>query len=207
MPLEDEQNEQQTLQNTSSPATESSENCEALTETFSGLNEQQRSQDVSENVQLLPKQTRIIVGQDGVFSNMSQKPEKPEERPLEDVDPTNDIEPPPYDEVEEEEILPNYFDTSVTCISEDGEVLIEGFPVGDFPSFITNMFVSMAFDLLGFLLTMLFSTNHAAKFGSQAGLGITMMRFGLEFKLKTDGSNSLGGLDDPFNPNFDPEEV
>jgi hypothetical protein len=151
-----------------------------------------------EDVGLLPK-TRVVVGQDGVFANMSQKPQQ--DKPI-----VEELNPPSYEEIDsdDEQNPPTYYDTSITCISEDGEVLIEGFPVGECHSFIMNMFVSMAFDLLGFLITMLFSTCHASKFGSQVGLGFTMMRFGLEFKLKADGRIPI---DEPFNPNIDPEEV
>jgi hypothetical protein len=173
------------------------------TETVSVQNQQSlagraAAESDKEDAGLLPK-TRVVVGQDGVFANMSQKPQQ--DKPL-----VEEMHPPSYDDIDsdDEQNPPTYYDTSITCISEDGEVLIEGFPVGEFHSFIMNMFVSMAFDLLGFLITMLFSTCHASKFGSQVGLGFTMMRFGLEFKLKAEGRIPI---DEPFNPNIDPEEV
>ena len=72
---------------------------------------------------------------------------------------------------------PSYFDTSITGISDEGEVLVEGFPVGDYVIFFVNMFISLSFDVLGFLMTLLLATSHAAKCGSQSGLGLTMIRF------------------------------
>ncbi|KAJ1564125.1 hypothetical protein HK096_009501 [Nowakowskiella sp. JEL0078] len=37
----------------------------------------------------------------------------------------------------------------------------------------------MSFDFIGFLLTALLSTSHAAKHGARAGLGVTLVRYGL----------------------------
>jgi Protein of unknown function (DUF2370) len=35
----------------------------------------------------------------------------------------------------------------------------------------------MTFDVLGFFLTTLMATSHAARYGSQSGLGLTLMRY------------------------------
>jgi len=81
----------------------------------------------------------------------------------------------------------------------------------------------MSFQLVGFLLTYLLHSTHAAKNGSKAGLGITLIQYG--FSLKGAGSSSNGsdakpgdgdanGLptdfttpSDPNNHNFDPNHV
>ena len=39
------------------------------------------------------------------------------------------------------------------------------------------MFISMTFDVLGFFLTTLMATSHAARYGSQSGLGLTLIRY------------------------------
>lgn len=78
--------------------------------------------------------------------------------------------------------------------------------------------ISMSFQLVGFLLTYLLHSTHAAKNGSKAGLGVTLIQYG--FSLKGTSSSSPGdtapgdgasggGPDfstpaDPNNHNFDP---
>lgn len=51
----------------------------------------------------------------------------------------------------------------------------------------------MSFQLVGFLLTYLLHTTHAAKNGSRAGLGLTLVQYGFYMK----GSSSKGGTADP----------
>jgi Protein of unknown function (DUF2370) len=74
--------------------------------------------------------------------------------------------------------------------------------------------ISMSFQLVGFLLTYLLHTTHAAKNGSRAGLGITLVQYGFYMK----GSGSIlpptGGSDptyapppDPNSHDFDPNQV
>jgi hypothetical protein len=93
---------------------------------------------------------------------------------------------------------------------------VEGLPVGSVFSFIWNGMISMSFQLVGFLLTYLLHTTHAAKNGSRAGLGITLVQYGFYMK----GSGTLitnppaNGQDPQFNQppdpnahNFDPNQV
>ena len=76
--------------------------------------------------------------------------------------------------------------------------------------------ISMSFQLVGFLLTYLLHTTHAAKNGSRAGLGITLVQYG--FYMKGSGSNIVSppanGQDpaytqpsDPNSHDFDPNQV
>ena len=90
---------------------------------------------------------------------------------------------------------PPYFDTTVHAPSGSGgylsafggastgggidDILIEGLPLGNIFSFFWSLLVSMSFQFVGFLLTTLLSTSHAAKNGSRAGLGITLIQYGL----------------------------
>jgi hypothetical protein len=76
--------------------------------------------------------------------------------------------------------------------------------------------ISMSFQLVGFLLTYLLHTTHAAKNGSRAGLGITLVQYG--FYMKGSGSGIVtqppNGQDpqyaqppDPNSHDFDPNQV
>jgi Protein of unknown function (DUF2370) len=69
-------------------------------------------------------------------------------------------------------------------------MMVDGLPTGSFFSFLWNLLVSMSFQFVGFLLTFLLHSTHAAKLGSRAGLGITLIHYG--FYLRT-RSNSYGG--------------
>ncbi len=61
--------------------------------------------------------------------------------------------------------------------------------MGSVFSFVWNALISMSFQLVGFLLTYLLHTTHAAKNGSRAGLGITLVQMGFSMK----GSPVFGG--------------
>jgi hypothetical protein len=92
------------------------------------------------------------------------------------------------------------------------EVYVDGLPVGSIFSFIWNGMISMSFQLVGFLLTYLLHTTHAAKNGSKAGLGLTLVQYGFYMK---GSSNSKSGKDnedytpppDPNSHNFDPNSI
>lgn len=96
------------------------------------------------------------------------------------------------------------------------EVFIDGLPVGSLFSFIWNAMISMSFQLVGFLLTYLLHTTHAAKHGSKAGLGITLLQYGFSMRSSLRGGSSGGGnggtdfVKPPSDPNshdFDPNGV
>lgn len=71
----------------------------------------------------------------------------------------------------------------------------------------------MSFQLVGFLLTYLLHTTHAAKNGSRAGLGITLVQYG--FYMKGNNNPVSNPANDPTyaqppDPNshdFDPSQV
>src|SRR6185369_3633599 len=84
-------------------------------------------------------------------------------------------------------------------------------PVGSIFSFLWNAIISMSFQLVGFMLTYLLHTTHAAKNGSRAGLGITLVQYGFQMKstatlAPNDSPNDFGaGIpDDPNAHDFDP---
>jgi hypothetical protein len=71
--------------------------------------------------------------------------------------------------------------------------------------------ISMSFQLVGFLLTYLLHTTHAAKNGSRAGLGVTLIQYGFYMKGARVGPNDAqGNYGTPSDPNahdFDPDQV
>ena len=94
------------------------------------------------------------------------------------------------------------------------EVYVDGLPVGSVFSFIWNAMISTSFQLVGFLLTYLLHSTHAAKNGSRAGLGITLIQYGFYMKSTiTDGPPTMGGPDgyaappDPNSHNFEETDV
>ena len=88
--------------------------------------------------------------------------------------------------------------------------------VGSLFSFVWNALISMSFQLIGFLLTYLLHTTHAAKNGSRAGLGITLIQYGFTMRsipavqdpAANGDPNAPGGVPaDPNAHNFDPNAV
>ena len=75
--------------------------------------------------------------------------------------------------------------------------------------------ISMSFQLVGFLLTYLLHTTHAAKNGSRAGLGLTLVQYGFYMKGGSEPKDSGDGGDgdpyanppDPNSHSFDPDVV
>ena len=92
------------------------------------------------------------------------------------------------------------------------EVYVDGLPVGGLFSFVWNGIISMSFQLVGFLLTYLLHTTHAAKNGSRAGLGVTLINYG--FVMKSSATARRGNADpqygqpaDPNSHDFDPSAM
>lgn len=85
--------------------------------------------------------------------------------------------------------VPPYWETTVitpSSPSADGELIIDGIATGSLFSFMWNLLVSMSFQFVGFLLTYLLHTTHAAKFGSRAGLGVTLIQYGFYLRSRVD---------------------
>ena len=63
----------------------------------------------------------------------------------------------------------------------------------------------MSFQFVGFLLTYLLHTTHAAKNGSRAGLGITLVQYGFYMRAGAHSSSPSANPSDPtFAPPSDP---
>lgn len=74
--------------------------------------------------------------------------------------------------------------------------------------------ISTSFQLVGFLLTYLLHSTHAAKNGSRAGLGITLIQYGFYMRGASEGEPpTMNGPDgyaappDPNSHNFDAGDV
>ncbi|KAI1499259.1 metal homeostatis protein bsd2 [Biscogniauxia marginata] len=145
---------------------------------------------------------------DGVFSNMTARPERGEK--------VVEEQPPTYEQAAAD-AAPPYWETTILAPGLGGpdDVYIDGMPVGSVFSFIWNGMISMSFQLVGFLLTYLLHSTHAAKNGSRAGLGITLIQYGFYMKGTSSGSDGMSGgpadgyaqPPDPNSHDFDPNSV
>jgi len=86
----------------------------------------------------------------------------------------------------------------------DAGMIVGDLPSGSIFSFVSNLFISSFFQFIGFLLTYLMHTTHAAKFGSRAGLGLTLIQYGFYSRATKGNILSLpegdGAIDDPSLP-------
>lgn len=132
--------------------------------------------------------------------------------------------PPSYASAQADAVPPYWETTTIhlssapSASSVPGEMIIEGLPSGTLFSFLWNMLVSISFQFVGFLLTFLLHTTHAAKYGSRAGLGVTLIQYGFALRNRledvsegsgydsADGSGTQGypgwRLTDPARPTF-----
>ncbi|KAL1962992.1 hypothetical protein VTN77DRAFT_8838 [Rasamsonia byssochlamydoides] len=148
---------------------------------------------------------RVVgMGNDGVFANLSAKPERGEK---------NEEDLPPSYEQAAADATPPYWETTIMApgMSSD-EVYVDGLPVGSVFSFVWNGMISMSFQLVGFLLTYLLHTTHAAKNGSKAGLGLTLVQYGFYMKGSGDSKSDADGEQyapppDPNSHDFNPNSI
>jgi hypothetical protein len=75
--------------------------------------------------------------------------------------------------------VPPYYDVSVSALDPGADMVIDDLPTGSVLAFAANAFLSFFFQFVGFLMTYIMHTSHAAKFGSRAGLGLTLIQYGL----------------------------
>ncbi|KAK0738173.1 hypothetical protein B0T18DRAFT_333963 [Schizothecium vesticola] len=137
----------------------------------------------------VPTSGRVYGGgiqSDGVFSNLTAKPELGGEEKEE--------LPPSYEEAAADP-LPQYWETtlSVPGLGMPDDVYIDGMPVGSLISFGWNALISTTFQLVGFLFTYLLHSTHASKNGSRFGLGITLIHYGFYMNSESDVGPSSDG--------------
>jgi len=116
-----------------------------------------------------PKKTFAIHSIDGVFSNLNEKPEV-----RSDALPT-------YTQISgESDFDPLYGHEVVFCRYSDicMELLIDNLTPGSWPGFMVSIFIVMSLDLLGFLMTLFFSSSHGSKKGAFAGLSMLFLKYG-----------------------------
>lgn len=158
------------------------------------------------NPQSSASRQRILgggVGTDGVFANMAARPER--------VESEKEEQPPTYEQAAAD-AAPPYWETTILAPGMGGpdEVYVDGMPVGSIFSFIWNGMISTSFQFVGFLLTYLLHSTHAAKNGSRAGLGITLIQYGFYMKGASDsdpptmsGPDGYAAPPDPNSHEFD----
>jgi hypothetical protein len=129
---------------------------------------------------------------DGVFANVSAKPGGSlGMQRAEDADgihwapeESSKDAPPSYASAQADAVPP-YWETTILAPSGiGGELLVDGLPAGSLLSFMSNMLISFSFQFVGFMLTSILSTTHAAKFGSRCGLGITLIQYGFYLRSR-----------------------
>ncbi|KAL4076100.1 hypothetical protein J3A83DRAFT_4089343 [Scleroderma citrinum] len=145
-------------------------------------------------------------GNDGVFSNMSAKPSTAGIRVQEGdsiyvVPEESSTTSPPSYAAAQADAAPPYHTSTLLLPSNgnyltQGSVIVEALPTGTLFAFLWNALVSTTFQFIGFVLTWVMSTTHAARFGSRAGLGVTLIQWGLGLRARLDEANSWG------NPTF-----
>lgn len=143
---------------------------------------------------------------DGVFANVVAKPTVSTENDLRSVEEGSsnahvvpEFEqkdaPPTYADAQQDAVPP-YWDTTVLAPANMGDdFIIEGLAPGHIFVFVTSFFISFSFQFIGmcstcpdrtqpyifpigFMLTSILAGTHAARLGSRAGLGITLVQYG-----------------------------
>lgn len=102
-------------------------------------------------------------------------------------------EAPPSYASAQADAVPPYWETTVHAPftpGSIGEMIVDSLPTGSLFSFLWNMLVSVSFQFVGFLLTYLLHTTHAARLGSRAGLGVTLIQYGFALRSRLDGNGT-----------------
>lgn len=83
------------------------------------------------------------------------------------------------------------------------DMIVDDLPSGSTFIFVANLFTSFFFQFVGFMLTYVLHTSHAAKYGSRAGLGLTLIQYGFYSRTTDDGEgggDSAGWTVNPTDP-------
>ncbi|EPQ54355.1 hypothetical protein GLOTRDRAFT_111649 [Gloeophyllum trabeum ATCC 11539] len=135
-----------------------------------------------------PGHTRPIgagIENDGVFANVVAKPSRGVAVRADDgnmyvVPEESQREAPPSYATAQLDAAPPYWETTVHAPAalDGSDMIVDDLPTGSVLQFAANFFTSFFFQFPGFLLTYLLHTTHAAKYGSRAGLGLTLIQYG-----------------------------
>jgi hypothetical protein len=125
---------------------------------------------------------------DGVFSNLSAKPDstKPSTN-------ANDDTLPPYAAVANDTVPPYPVIVTIddmsgatvggASVTTSGDrLLMDGLPVGSPMGFFGAMMVAFLFQIVGFIVAFVVSTTYAGRLGARAGLGLVLISFGLNLR-------------------------
>jgi hypothetical protein len=106
-------------------------------------------------------------------------------------------EAPPSYASAQADAVPQYWENTVHApfpgSGAMGDMLIEALPTGSMFSFMWNFLISVSFQFVGFLLTYLLHTSHAARYGSRAGLGVTLIQYGFTLRTRASDVMTNGG--------------
>ncbi|KAJ7276525.1 hypothetical protein B0H12DRAFT_1041615 [Mycena haematopus] len=145
-----------------------------------------------------PRNQVIGNNNDGVFANVvatsTATPQDDDSSYL--VPEDTRAEPPPSYASAQADAVPQYWETTVHAPFASGvagEMIIDSLPSGTLFSFLWNMLVSISFQLIGFLLTYVLHQTHAARLGSRAGLGITLIQYGFALRSRVEASEEESG--------------
>jgi hypothetical protein len=139
---------------------------------------------------------------DGVFANVTAKPSVPVR--IQDGDNTYVVpedtrpEAPPSYASAQADAVPPYWETTIHAPfapDSEGDLVIDSLPTGSLFSFCWNLLVSLSFQFVGFLLTYLLHTSHAARLGSRAGLGVTLIQYGFALRGRLENADGTDGVD------------
>jgi len=134
------------------------------------------------------------VENDGVFANVMAKPVRGA-RSVRAVDgsvylapeETQKETPPTYAEAQTDSVPPYWETTVLAPDGESGDLIVHDLPTGSLLIFAFNLFTSFFFQFLGFVITYFLATTHAARYGSRAGLGLTLIQYGAYWRVATAG--------------------
>lgn len=133
----------------------------------------------------------------GVFGNLVAKGEEPE---TDDGEHASNEKPPSYEEAAAD-ATPSYWETTIMSSDWSDEVLVGDMPVGSPMHFAWNMLVSAMFSVIGFVVCYLFHTTHAARSGSLAGLGCTLIQSSYSFDTSATAPSTPPDEFTPDDPN------
>ncbi|KAI0319196.1 hypothetical protein OF83DRAFT_1170396 [Amylostereum chailletii] len=124
---------------------------------------------------------------DGVFANVMAKPVA--SAPIRTADGNIFMTPevvqaeaPPSYAAASADAAPSYWETTIhvpSALTSSGDMIVDELPTGPVLTFILTTLVSWFLQFPGFILCYLLSSTHAGRFGSQAGLALTLIQFGL----------------------------
>lgn len=107
-------------------------------------------------------------------------------------------EAPPSYASAQADAVPPYWETTIHAPfapDSEGDLIVDSLPTGSLFSFCWNLLVSLSFQFVGFLLTYLLHTSHAARLGSRAGLGVTLIQYGFALRGRLENADGTDGVD------------